>query len=224
MARPIKQGFDYFAVNSVFNDQIQALRMIHKNDGFAWIFSAWQRGYQNGTADLDLRGPFEEMMAATNYITPVFQKEIVTTCLKLGLLAEKEPGLYVMNGVLKRLEYMNQEREKWRNYKEKGFSSEKTGFSIGKEGFSTVKGKERKGKEIKEKECKTARALSLTKEEFSEKLTDWEPERIDHYFAAAENYSNKGNKFMDWIKAVRNWDRKNPDEWKRNIQTESEFV
>lgn len=110
MARPPKNGFDNFPLDAQFNDQVQALAMLHGPAGGWWIIRAWQRCYQNGSAILDLRGAFEVTTATAANIDVALQKEIVQTAMKVGLLAQKEPGLFVMNGVIKRIEWMLGER------------------------------------------------------------------------------------------------------------------
>jgi len=51
------------------------------------------------------------------------------------------------------------------------------------------------------------------KETFSKELRtkNWSSEKIDHYYLSAREYSEaNGAKYLDWIKAVMAWDRKNP--------------
>jgi hypothetical protein len=38
---------------------------------------------------------------------------------------------------------------------------------------------------------------------------DWTPYEKDHWWHQAEASSNKGNRYTDWIKAVKNWKREN---------------
>ena len=51
---------------------------------------------------------------------------------------------------------------------------------------------------------------------FREALKDWEEEKVKHYYRAAKEYCEaKGMKYIDWVSAVRNWDRMRPGEWKK---------
>ena len=45
---------------------------------------------------------------------------------------------------------------------------------------------------------------------FKEALKDWGESKIKHYHEAAISYENKGGKYKNWIKAVKNWDRLHP--------------
>lgn len=45
-------------------------------------------------------------------------------------------------------------------------------------------------------------------------LPQWPHEKVEYYYRAALDYSaSKGAKYIDWVAAIRNWDRKNPREW-----------
>jgi hypothetical protein len=46
---------------------------------------------------------------------------------------------------------------------------------------------------------------------FRQKLEEWPEEKCKHYFDSANDYSeSKGKKYINWIAAVRGWDRKEP--------------
>lgn len=48
-----------------------------------------------------------------------------------------------------------------------------------------------------------------TPESFLERFPDWQLEKVKHYYLAAIEYSdNKGGRYIDWERAVRNWDAK----------------
>lgn len=85
--------------------------------------------------------------------------------------------------------------------------------------------REENGRE--EKKRARARKVLFSDSEYYDKATfaialqayGWEREKIEYYWAAADDYSkSKGATYIDWIAAVRNWDRKNPGEWKRASQ------
>ena len=48
--------------------------------------------------------------------------------------------------------------------------------------------------------------------EFRVALSDWPEEKVKWYYESAKNYSGaNGAKYLNWVLAVRNWDRKNND-------------
>lgn len=49
------------------------------------------------------------------------------------------------------------------------------------------------------------------KKVFSDALQGWAGEKIEHYYNAAIEYSeSKGTKYLNWIMAVKSWDRRKP--------------
>lgn len=173
MARPHKEGWDYFPCDTTFNDQVEALELNHGSDGINWILKAWQSGYKNGTGLLDLRGMYKAVFLKSLNSAAQNHEVILQSCLKLGLAVELEPGLYVMNGVVKRIKKMEDERKKSRarakkSYDKKNFENNLKGglnstpqnlttFSETKSSELNYNAKnppERKEKERKEKERK----------------------------------------------------------------------
>jgi hypothetical protein len=46
---------------------------------------------------------------------------------------------------------------------------------------------------------------------FRAALSDWSDAKCRHYFVRAEGYSDaNGGRYLNWVKAVRNWDREKP--------------
>lgn len=87
--------------------------------------------------------------------------------------------------------------------------------------------KERKGKEIKEKEIsKKPRKTSFEESEifdkfkFKDSFPTWGKEKLAHYYEAAERYSIEGNKYVSWKLAIQTWAKK--DELK-GVKVESEI-
>jgi hypothetical protein len=79
--------------------------------------------------------------------------------------------------------------------------------------------KESKVKESKEEDKRekhrTPTLFSFTLEQFSSLLPDnWSPEEKTYWYGRAEAYSNKGNKYINWVKAIENWRKENPGQYK----------
>jgi len=43
---------------------------------------------------------------------------------------------------------------------------------------------------------------------FSENFKDWSRDKLRYYYEAANTWSNEGNKKVDWVAAIRNWEAK----------------
>ena len=88
MARPKKIGLDYFPMDVDLNDQVQALELIHGNDGFVWLIKFWQLAYKNEFGEVVLSGLFGDISAKNSRITPDKQRDIISVCMQLGLIYE----------------------------------------------------------------------------------------------------------------------------------------
>jgi hypothetical protein len=80
-------------------------------------------------------------------------------------------------------------------------------------------------KNIKNNTVNNKKACSFTKYEFYEKELwvekakkrfDWNEETSLHWWKIADNYSNKGNTYIDWLKAVDLWNEKSRVEIKED--------
>jgi hypothetical protein len=57
-------------------------------------------------------------------------------------------------------------------------------------------------------------------EKFRQALPEWSEEKCKHYYDSALNYSeSKGAKYINWISAIKNWDRKESYETRTKKQT-----
>ena len=126
MARPLKEGFDYFPMDVNLDKKIQALESVFKNDGFVWIIKFWQEAYQKNTGDVRLDGYHGVIHAENSRITLERQSEIIKMCLEIGLLIKTGDGLYSSNGIKKRIEFLLGERKRWRNTHKNELSTEIT--------------------------------------------------------------------------------------------------
>lgn len=111
MARPRKEGLDYFPLHVHFDEKVRALEMIHKNDGLVWIIKFWQNAYSTNTGEVDLSGIFGVIHAENCRITTGKQSDIIDTCLKLGLITLISESRYTSSGIQKRLDLIVKDRE-----------------------------------------------------------------------------------------------------------------
>lgn len=63
-------------------------------------------------------------------------------------------------------------------------------------------------KEKKDKKAKFDESDIFDKNKFAEQFKDWSKVKLSYYYEAALRYSNEGNKYIDWIAAVRTWAKK----------------
>ena len=151
MARPIKEGFDYFPFDVNLDRKIQAIESVFKNDGLVWIIKFWQTAYQNNIGEISLDGYHGVIQAENSRITIDKQNEIIKMCLEIGLIYKTEAGLYTSNGIKKRMRFLLTERERWRNKNKNELS---TGIISGITTGEGGKVKESKVNESKENKTK----------------------------------------------------------------------
>jgi len=113
-ARPLKEGLDYFPVDVRFDEKVEALESVFKNDGLAWIIKFWQTAYRTNDGEVSLGGYQGIIHAENSRVTLEKQKEIVKLCLEIGLLIKTKGNKYTSNGIKKRLDYIMNERKRWR--------------------------------------------------------------------------------------------------------------
>ncbi len=148
MARPMKQGFDYFPLDTHLDEKIQAIESVFKQKGFCWIVKFWQAAYRTNDGLVSLDGYHGIIHGENSGITPEEQKKLIEMCTEIGLLVKHSPGKYTSNGIQKRISFLMGERERWRKKEKIELSPEITPTIT-----PAIRG-ESKEKEIKEKKIK----------------------------------------------------------------------
>jgi hypothetical protein len=137
-------------------------------------------------------------------------------------LFEIEDGFFSSQSVEKRLNKRNEKSEKARSNASKRWNDANAmQTQSDRNAIKESKVKESKVKEIKIKDKKSLHLFADSEyfnfEKFTLKLSDWSNEKCKFYYDAAIGYSeSKGAKYLDWIAAVKNWDRKQPYTKKQN--------
>ncbi len=111
MSRPKKVGLDYFPLDVVFDEKIQALETVHGNNGLVWIIKFWQTAYRNENGEVNLSEYFGEVLAKNCRITTEEQSSIITMCLQTGLIEKTGDNIFSSNGVRKRIAAVSSERK-----------------------------------------------------------------------------------------------------------------
>jgi hypothetical protein len=110
MARPKKEGLEYFSVDVDFDEKIDAIELMHHNDGVVWVLRFWQKAYKTMTGLVDFNGLFAELFSNKCRITLEKHKEILKTAIAVDFCHEVEPGIYTSNGIQKRISSVSKER------------------------------------------------------------------------------------------------------------------
>jgi hypothetical protein len=150
MARPLKEGLDYFPMDVNLDQKIQALESVFKNSGFVWIVKFWQAAYRTNDGNVSLDGYHGVIHRENCRVTPEEHENILKFCLEIKLILKNDDGTYTSNGIKKRIETVNKERERWR--KKHGIE---LSLEITPEEPRSNGGKERKGNKKKEENTNT---------------------------------------------------------------------
>lgn len=195
MARPKKEGLDYFPVDVDFDEKVESIIMIHKNDGLSWVIGFWQKAYKTLTGIVDLSGLFAELFANKCRITLDKHNEILTTAIQVEFCHEVETDKYTSNGIQKRISSVSKERASAITRKtEKESTKEK---DINK----------RKEKESKVKDCPDCSANNdrITTEQFKsieniDQNSNWRSSFEVYFNILSKEFLRIGDD-VEWIKA-----------------------
>lgn len=118
MARPIKQGMDYFPhdTDAASDEKVEALRILYGNDGYAFYFILLERIYRTSSFELDVSdAETRQILARKVEVTPQKFEDMLATALKRGCfdrLAYDERGVVTSNGIKKRAAEVVGKRQK----------------------------------------------------------------------------------------------------------------
>lgn len=133
MARPIKQGLDYFPhdTDAVSDEKIEALRSLHGNDGYVFYFVLLERIYRTEEAELDISDAETQQILSRKVAVTIDKfKEMLKTSLKYGCFDIEDyekRGVLTSNGIKRRSAQVIEKRLVERNkYKKKVSDAETT--------------------------------------------------------------------------------------------------
>lgn len=122
MARPIKEGLDYFShdVDAVNDEKIEALRMLYKNDGYAFYFILLERIYRTSNFELDISDAETiQILSKKIGITVDEFNSMLKTSLKYGCFDRDTydtSKLLTSKGIKKRANVVIEKRVKMQEY------------------------------------------------------------------------------------------------------------
>lgn len=156
MARPLKDGLDYFPhdVNASTDKKIDALRTLHGNNAYVFYFVMLEQIYQEPNFELDIsdaetREEMIQILAKKVQVTVDEFKQLLDTALRWSCFDKKlfdEKGILTSNGIKKRAEPVlakrQQMRDRYHSAKERISDAETTPET----GSETPQSKEKKSK------------------------------------------------------------------------------
>lgn len=164
MARPLKQGLDYFPhdVDASSDEKIEALRSVHGNDGYAFYFILLERIYRSENfeirvSDAETREETFQILAKKVGVSLEKFKLMLETAFRWGCFDKQifdERGAITSRGILYRAQTVVEKREKQREqYQKKQIVSDAETPQETREETPQSKVKESKvNKELKERE------------------------------------------------------------------------
>lgn len=124
MARPRKEGLDYFShdTDAVDDEKVDAIRAMFGNDGYAFFFILCERIYRTDNAEFDVSKPV--LMASIVAKVRVEQTQfdaMLNAAFDVGLFNREEyesRKVITSDGIRKRFSEVKRLRERWRKSKE----------------------------------------------------------------------------------------------------------
>lgn len=122
MARPIKEGADYFShdVDASADPKLEAIEAVYGNDGYAVYFKLLEKIYRSSDYSISLRLPnIYIILAKRCNVTEKRFREILNFAFELNLFSKEEEEQnkrITSTGIIKRAGKITEEREKKRRF------------------------------------------------------------------------------------------------------------
>ena len=206
MARPQKEGMDYFPHDSdaVNDEKIEALRVLYGNDGYAFYFILLERIYRTAEFELDISDAETiQILSRKIAITEEQFNRILETALKRKCFdreAYEQRGVLTSDGIKKRASVVIEKRESMRSKYQKVSDAETTQETKAETPQSKVKEskvKERKVKDIKSEIIKNllGEKVLLSDQEYQKLVSQHGEQETKQMISILDSwYLTKGNK------------------------------
>ena len=150
MARPIKEGMDYFPhdVDAMSDDKIEILRALHGNDGYTFYFGLLERIYRQPDFEYDISDAetiqilCKKLLINTEVFDAILQTALKYACFDADIY--HKTGRLTSNGIKKRAESVVKKRVSMREKYIERVSAAETGEETPPE---TLQSKVKKSKE-----------------------------------------------------------------------------
>lgn len=217
MARPIKEGMDYFPHDTdASNDKkIEALRALYGNDGYAFYFIMLEQIYQEPNYELlisaeETREEMLQILASKVAVTTERFTQILKTAIKWNCFDKElytQEGILTSNGIKRRAGVVQEKRDKMRiRYQEN--KDIIPAEEIPQE--TKVETPQRKVKKSKEKQSKTiyAEFVSMTEFEYQKLIDKFGTEDTNDRIESLNLHKgSKGVKYASDYMTILNWAR-----------------
>jgi hypothetical protein len=110
MARPRKEGLDYFPVNVDWDDSCKGIETEFKNDGTKWIIEFWKAAYRKRIGEIQLDGIHGVLFSKICNIEVDRHLKILELAQDIGFCYKTTDGFYTSNGIKKRISAVSKER------------------------------------------------------------------------------------------------------------------
>jgi hypothetical protein len=120
MARPKKQGLDYFPhdTDAMNDEKLEIMQLLYGNDGYAFYFKMLERIYRSPELMLDISdAETKKVMIKKCDVDEMMFDMMMQSCIKHGLFDASlfhEHGLITSDGIIKRAEIVLSKRQKMR--------------------------------------------------------------------------------------------------------------
>ena len=228
MARPRKEGLDYFShdTDAVNDEKIELLKSLYKNDGYAFYFIMLERIYRNANFEIDVSDAEtkEEMFQILSKKVGVeldLFKQILNTCMKYNCFDKElyeSKGVITSYGIKRRAEMVTGKRTKMQEkYKKaKEVSGEVSDAETKEE--TKEETPQRKEKKTKEKEIKKnhyADNVTMTEDEHKKLIAEYGEAIIKEKIIDLDLWKgSKGKETKSDYLTVKAWIRKDQKEVK----------
>ena len=212
MARPQKEGLDYFShdTDAVNDEKIEALRALHGNNGYAFYFILLERIYRTNKAELDVSDAETiQILSRKVAVTTEEFMQILETAFKWKCFdreAYEKRGVLTSNGIKKRTSIVVEKRVTMREK----YHKQRDEVSDAETGEETEqkpdKVKKRKEKKSKEKKREYALHVTLTEEEHEKLLSQYGQSDTRNLIEILSNYkAATGKQYKSDYHAILNW-------------------
>jgi len=233
VARPFKEGLDYFPhdTDAVNDEKIEALRILHGNNGYAFYFILLERIYRTSNAEIDVSDAETiQILSRKVAVTTEEFMQILHTALKWNCFdsnSYEKRGVLTSDGIKKRAASITEKRTLMReNYhKQKVLVSDaETRQKLGRNSAETPQSKVKESI-YKSKDKKIyAPAVLMTQDEhkklverFGEKEASDRIERLSLYKMST------GKKYKCDYSTILNWARKDEKEKPKGDDDDRDF-
>jgi len=226
MARPIKEGLDYFPHDTdAFNDEkIEVLRYRHGAMGYMFYFFHLERIYRSPNTELRVSdAETKQIFASKLAITEKEYEQILSTCIKYHCFdADKymKNGILTSNGIHKRASIVIEKRNRMRHLYKGNVSDAETKQKPSRNSTETIaesaqsKVKKRRVKKSKEEDIKEKQlykeCVYLKEDEYKKMIEQFGESGTNQRIQNLNDYiMSKGIKYKSHYHTILMWERKN---------------